>query len=107
MLLLRRFGWWLLVCASMVWLAAAQSATGSLHGILTDNSGAVIPGATVNVDGHGMHRTAGTQIDGSFTVSGLVPGDYTICLSFPGFNPINRKVTVTSGSTMQVPIQLS
>ncbi|HEY7392846.1 MAG TPA: carboxypeptidase regulatory-like domain-containing protein [Bryobacteraceae bacterium] len=107
MLLLRRFGWWLLVYASMVSIAAAQSATGSLRGILTDNSGAVIPGATVNVVGHGMRRSAGTQVDGSFTVSGLAPGDYTIRLSFPGFNPVNREVTVAAGSTVQAPIQLT
>jgi hypothetical protein len=107
MLLLRRFGWWLVVWVSMVSVAAAQSATGSLRGILTDNSGAVIPGATINVEGHGPRRSAGTQLDGSFTVEGLAPGDYTVRLSYPGFNPVNRKVTVAAGSTVQVPIQLS
>ncbi len=104
---LRRIACWLAVCASMVPMIAAQPATGSLRGVLTDNSGAVIPGATVNVEGNGVRRSADTQLDGSFSFSGLAAGDYVVRLSFPGFNPVNRKVTVAPGSTVQVPIRLS
>jgi hypothetical protein len=58
---------------------------------LTENSGTVIPGATVNVEGNGVHPSAGTQSAGSFIVLGLPRGDYAGGLSFPGFHPVNWK----------------
>jgi hypothetical protein len=92
-----------LLCAGL----CAQQSTGAIKGVLTDNSGAVIPAATISVSGNGVQRTAQTQADGSYTVSGLAPGQYTVQVQFPGFAPVSQPVTVTAGGVLQVPIQLT
>ena len=87
--------------------AIGQSAPGSIKGALTDESGAVIPAATVTLTGNGAPRTAQSQADGTYTFTGLPPGQYTVTLNYPGFAPFSRPVTVTAGGTVQVPIQLA
>ncbi|PWU00265.1 MAG: TonB-dependent receptor [Terriglobia bacterium] len=107
MVLMRRV--WCLLAAAM-WMAltaSAQSTTGTIRGVLTDDSGAVIPGANVSVAGNGIERAAGTQVDGSFAVSGLAPGPYSVHVVFPGFTPFNANVNVNAGTAIQVPIRLA
>jgi len=87
--------------------ALAQQKTGTVKGTLTDDSGGVIPAATVSLAGNGAAQTAQTQADGTYTFPGLAPGDYTVSLSFPGFQPFRKQVTVAPGGTVQVPIQLA
>jgi len=87
--------------------ALAQPKAGTVKGTLTDDSGGVIPAANVSLAGHGAAKTAQTQADGTYTFTGVAPGDYTVSLSFPGFQPFSKLVTVTVGGTVQVPIQLT
>ncbi|HUB35114.1 MAG TPA: TonB-dependent receptor [Bryobacteraceae bacterium] len=87
--------------------AVAQPRTGTLRGVLTDDSGAVIPAASVSVNGNGGPRTSQTQADGTYTFSGLAPGQYTVHVAYPGFANVDKAVTVSAGGTVQVPIQLS
>ena len=74
---------------------------------MTDESGAVIPAATVTISGNGSPRTAQSQADGSYSFTGLPAGQYTVTLDYPGFTPFSRTVSVTAGGTVEVPIQLS
>jgi hypothetical protein len=90
----------------MAFAAAAQTTTGGIRGVLTDNSGAVIPGANISISGNGVERTVGTQADGSYSIIGLAPGQYTVHVAFPGFGTVDRQVTVNTGSAVDVPIQL-
>ncbi len=87
-------------------VAIAQQ-TGTVKGTLTDDSGGVIPAAVVSLVGNGATKTAQTQADGTYTVSGVAPGSYTVNINFPGFQPVSKPVTVTAGGTVQVPIQLA
>ena len=84
----------------------AQQSTGTIKGVLTDDSGAVIPAAPLVISGNGANRAAQTQADGTYTVNGLAPGQYSVKVSFPGFAPVSKVVDVTAGGTAQVPIQL-
>jgi len=106
MLNLRIIGFLLLAAALTVFSAPAQPTTGTLRGVLTDNSGGVIPAATISLTGNGGTKTARTQGDGSYTFIGLAPGQYTVQVTYPGFAPFQKVVTVNTGSTIQVPIQL-
>ncbi len=79
-----------------------------MKGTLTDDSGAVIPAANVTItDSRGTAKTAQSQAEGSYTFNGLVPGQYTVSVTFPGFTPFSKSVTVDAGATVQLPIQLS
>ena len=69
----------LFICCA---IAAAQ--TGSVRGKVSDESGAVIPGAEVVLkSASGAARTTKAVIDGSYSFVGLAPGDYTINASAP------------------------
>src|SRR5262245_38337087 len=85
--------------------ANAQS-TGTIRGTMTDDSGAVIPAATVTIAGNGAPRTGQTQADGSYIVGGLAPGAYHVRVSFPGFATFDKQVTVAGGATVTVPIEM-
>ena len=62
--------------------AVAQSSI--LRGVVTDESGAVVPGATVALTGPaGYQKEALTGGDGAYTFTGLTPGDYTVQASAP------------------------
>ena len=76
-------------------LAAAQSRiTGS---VMDADTRAPLPGATVVIAGTG----AGTATDasGTFELSGLVPGTYTLTASFLGYEAASRVVTLRGEET--------
>lgn len=86
----------LLLLCSVAWLQA-QNAT--LTGTVTDESGAVVPGATVALTGPGgLTRSATTAGDGAYNFAGLLPGDYTLQASAPQLVlPQPRALTIRSG----------
>ena len=55
---------------------AAQTTV--LRGIVSDETGAVVPGANITVTGPSGSRTATTGNDGSYLLAGLAPADYTV-----------------------------
>lgn len=67
--------------------AAAQTFRGSILGTVVDNSGAVVPGATVTAKNTstGVTRTTTTDADGSFSISELPIGSYDLTVSRDGF----------------------
>src|SRR3989442_9399254 len=76
------------VLLSLAAFAAAQSgATGSVEGVVTDSSGAVLPGVTVivrNMDTN-VPREAVTESNGRYRVAALQPGRYEVLASLAGF----------------------
>jgi hypothetical protein len=65
---------------------AAQQPGASVHGVVTDPDGAVIPGATVTLaPAHGKTFTAQSGNDGGYTVPGVTPGAYTMTVTMNGF----------------------
>lgn len=94
-----------LLAALLAGACFAQS-TGTVRGTLTDDSGAVVPAATITLSGTGAARTAQTQADGTYTFTGVAPGQYHIRTSFPGFAPVDQAFNVTA-ATITVPIQLT
>ena len=104
---LRRSFFLLLGIAWIASVAAAQSSTGTVKGVLTDESGAGIPAATLTISNTAGKRAAQSQSDGTYTFSGVQPGDYTVSVTYPGFAPFNKAVTVNAGATVQLPVQLT
>jgi Carboxypeptidase regulatory-like domain len=99
----------LLLLAQM--LTAQTAATGALKGIITDPSGGVVPGVPVKITSHatGETRTAISQSNGSYLVSLLSPGDYSVDASAKGFKSISvRTITihVTETETLDLRLQL-
>lgn len=65
----------------------AQVATTSLHGVVRDPSGAVIPGAKVTLTNTVNHksRTATSDATGTYSFHQITPSNYTITVVTPGF----------------------
>ena len=87
---------------------AQQQATGTVRGVVTDEFGGVIIGATVQItDQSGAQKTATTSDDGVYTISGLAPGSYTLNVRAPGFAVYeNAEVTVAAGRREQLDVKL-
>ncbi|HEY6274316.1 MAG TPA: TonB-dependent receptor [Terriglobales bacterium] len=69
-------------------LARAQTVNGAFHGTISDSTGAVIPGATVEAKNTGTNlvRQATTDASGFYTIVQLPPGVYTVIASKTGFS---------------------
>lgn len=104
---LRKFCFLISAAALFLTSAPAQQTTGVLRGVLTDDSGAVIPAAAVALSGNGLQQTTKTQADGTYVFSGLPPGEYALRVSFPGFSVAEKTASVSVGATTQLPIQLT
>jgi len=77
-------------------LAAATPAlaqTGQINGLITDNSGAVVPGATVRASeaATGLSRETVTGLDGRYIFTSLRPTTYDITAELTGFRTSQRK----------------
>jgi hypothetical protein len=77
----------LLIVVSASWLYAQGGAVGTILGTVTDNSGAVVAGASVDVTNVATGVTTHTQSSstGDFTVPYLTPGTYKVTVSAAGF----------------------
>ena len=97
-------------------LAIIASVSGSLSAQqivsirITDQTGAVIAGATVQVrSANGtVQRTTQSDTNGSSIISGLAAGNYRLVLSNPGFETKEIPVTIgTTGATAPLRISLA
>jgi hypothetical protein len=79
--------------------AEAQTFRGTILGTVTDSSGLPVTGATVAVKNRetGLARTTQTSEDGSYTVTELPIGTYTVTISQSGF-----QTSVTSDVVVNV-----
>src|SRR5580698_3845210 len=84
---------------------ATSASGGSIQGAITDQTGAVVPNATVVVRSPdtGYTRTVTTDSAGVYSVGPLNPGPWSVTVTAPGFrkltvNTIIETGTVTSGS---------
>ncbi len=76
-------------------IANAQSNFSSLSGTVTDPTGAVVPNARVTAhnNANGEERTVQTNDSGSYTITNLLPGDYTVKVEAKGFGTVEQRGT--------------
>jgi carboxypeptidase family protein/TonB-dependent receptor-like protein len=85
-----------MTCALFLLAAAsahAQVQTGSIVGVASDPSNAVLPGVTVSLSGErliGGVQTQVTDATGSYRFDRLPPGAYTVKFELPGFKTVTR-----------------
>jgi outer membrane receptor protein involved in Fe transport len=95
-------GWLVLVCIAVAIssvIALGQAASGTITGLVTDPSGAVVPGASVIATdtATGVQTGAVTNAAGYYEAIDLQPGPYTLQIEANGF-----KKMVRSGIVVQV-----
>jgi hypothetical protein len=89
-------------------VALAQAPTGTISGVVTDESGAVIPNASVVIHdkGTGADRTLSTGADGAFSAPALPAGVYEVRVESKGFRTTVREATVEVGATTTADIHM-
>lgn len=95
------------VVALCVGIALAQQSA-TLKGQVVDEFGGVIVGATLTVvAANGAEKSAATNDEGVFTISGLAPGAYTVRVKAKGFGDYeNADVQLSAGRSQQLNITL-
>jgi hypothetical protein len=98
----------LLVPAHTAW-AQATATTGQIEGVIVDETGAAIPGATVtatNVN-TGFERFTVTENNGLFRLSLLPLGPYNLKSELPGFSTVDRTgLALHVGETLSVNVTM-
>ena len=86
------------LCATLSAPAAQNGNSATVHGTVTDPSGAVIPGATVTVSNtvSGLNRTIQSDATGQFEVGNLPFNTYNVMVSAPGFAALKQNITLRS-----------
>jgi protocatechuate 3,4-dioxygenase beta subunit len=72
-----------------------QSSKGTLTGRVTDTAGAVLQGATIQIIQNSATYVSDKQ--GEFVVPNIAPGSYEVKITFVGFAPFDKTVTVIVG----------
>ncbi len=90
---------------------AAFAQEGAITGTVTDSTGGVLPGASVEASGPalpGGRRSAVTDLDGRYTLTALPPGAYELAYSMPGFERAQQSVVeVVAGMTTMADASLT
>ena len=81
--------------------AAAQ--TGQITGAVADETGAVLPGATVTVSGPDGSRVTYADGNGEFALADVAAGTYSIAVSLTGFSQATVDEVVVADAAVQVP----
>lgn len=97
---------------AMTGVASAQTVsatTGAINGRVTDNTGAVLPGASVLAASPALMgtREAVTNEEGNYRFPAVPPGDYTLTFELGGFSTVRREgIRVGLGFTATVNIEM-
>ena len=106
---LQHLGWALVCALSVPAIAMAQSA--SISGVVTDTTGGVLPGVTIEASSPVLIekvRTTVSEGNGRYQVLDLLPGTYTVSFTLPGFSTVRREgITLTAGFAASVNVELS
>ena len=100
----------LAIFAALLSLSATATATaqttGTIEGTVVDENGFSLTGVLVTATGSGVREESVTDVAGSYGFAGLAPGDYIVTATLPGFDPVERRVSVQAGATETVPLVL-
>src|SRR5882672_6399238 len=68
-----------------------QGNFGRILGSVKDTTGAVLPGAQINIidKDRGLARTVTSDEAGLYNAPTLIPGNYTVRVEFPGFKKLD------------------
>jgi hypothetical protein len=110
---MQRGGWLYSLVGILVFAATTsafgQGTTGSVNGTVTDNTGAVLPGVTINATSPALMgaQTAVTNEQGQYRFPTLPPGTYRLEYQLAGFATIVRdQIVVQIAFTATVNVQL-
>lgn len=100
----------LTICLGASAALHAQTPQATISGVVTDTTGAIVPGATVTAVNSAIAKRTETitNDDGFFVLNALPIGQYTVEAEKAGFKKfIRQDLTLTTAATIPLDIQLS
>ena len=99
------------ICVLAVAGAWGQTGTTSVHGVVTDRSGAAAVGADVTLDNaeQGFHRVTQTGAGGEYEFLSLAPGSYVLTVQVSGFRKFEQRglqLLVNNPATVNVTLEI-
>ena len=90
-------------------IAVGQTGLATVTGIVSDESGAAIPGLTVRVTNEATNivYTGVTNEAGNYIITGVPIGTYVIAAELQGFRGAQSKVTLSAAQTARVDFKLA
>src|SRR5580704_17561709 len=96
---------WLLLLTLLP--ATYAQPAGVVHGVVIDESGAIVPGAKITVsNAKGPIKSATAGDDGNYSVPGLDKGTYTVQASSPGLQQVQPTAVELRGGTQTATVNL-
>ncbi len=109
----KRFAHWraalaLMVFGSVLTTLHAQLSTTSISGTVTDNSGAILPGAQITM----VNKDTSARVDaqsndkGIYIFPAVSPGSYSMSVEMPNFRRYVRDLTLVSGQVLALDVKM-
>ena len=107
--ILRAFLFLLLFTATVNTAIADEKANvtkqGTVRGRITDATKQTLPGASIYIEK--LHSGVTSDVNGFYTFSNLDPGTYTVKVSYVGYSPVELKITIPAGRTLEKDVVLN
>ena len=78
---------------------------GTIRGRIIDASKQTLPGASIYIEN--LRTGVTSDVNGYYTFSNLNPGTYTIKISYVGYSPVEMKITIPAGKTLEKDVVLN
>lgn len=72
---------------------------GTIRGRVIDTAKQTLPGASIYIEK--LHAGVTSDVNGYYTFSNLTPGTYTVKVSYVGYSPVEMKITIPAGKTLE------
>ena len=100
-----------ILALSVAAAAFGQAGRGSISGLVTDSSGALVPGAKIRLTDNatGLNQNTTTSAGGLYSFASLAPGTYTVTASLTGFETLVQDhvpVTVDQTTSLNLALQV-
>lgn len=84
---------------------ANETKQGTIRGRIVDASKQILPGASVYIEK--LHTGVTSDVNGFYTFSNLDPGTYTVKVTYVGYTPVEMKITIPEGKTLDKDVVLN
>ncbi len=100
----KRFNLIIVTLLLLIPTVSSVAQTGTIQGVLTDENGIYVPGANIIIES--LNKGAVSNFDGRFTLVAIPAGDYTLKISYIGYEDITQQVLVEANKTTSVALEL-
>lgn len=78
---------------------------GTVRGRIIDVTKQTLPGASIYIEQ--LHTGVTSDVNGFYTFPNLDPGTYTVKVSYVGYSPVELKITIPAGRTLEKDVVLN